>query len=45
VIYGIEGKSVDPDTGLSPEVEHAAGEVVERVLREIEDGTSCMNRR
>jgi len=44
VIYGIEGKTFDPDTGLSPEVEHAAGEVVERVLREIEEGTSCMNR-
>lgn len=44
VIYGIEGKTFDPDTGLSPEVEHAAGEVVERILREIKEGTSCMNR-
>lgn len=44
VIYGIEGKTFDPDTGLSPEVEHAAGEVVERVLREIQEGTSCTNR-
>lgn len=44
VIFGIEGKTFGPDTGLSREVEHAAGEVVERVLREIEEGTSCMNR-
>jgi hydrogenase maturation protease len=44
VIYGIEGKSFDPDAGLSPEVEHAAGEVVARVFREIKEGTSCTNR-
>ncbi len=52
VIYGIEGKTFDPDTGLSREVAQAAREVVDRVLREIEtmcrqsnEGvTPCMNR-
>lgn len=52
VIYGIEGKTFEPDTGLSREVEHAAGEVVGRLLPEVEsisrqpnEGvTPCMNR-
>jgi hydrogenase maturation protease len=38
VIYGIEGKTFEPDTGLSRELEHAAGEVVDRILRELEAG-------
>jgi hydrogenase maturation protease len=35
VIYGIEGKSFEAGVGLSPEVERAAQEVVEAVLREL----------
>jgi hydrogenase maturation protease len=52
VIYGIEGKSFAPNTGLSPEVAEAVREVTDRVLREIEatcrrsdEGViPCMNR-
>ena len=41
IVYGIEGKSFDAGEELSEEVERAAGEVAERVLREIEtDGWS-----
>ncbi len=36
VIYGIEGKAFDPDTGLSREVALAARDVTERVLRDID---------
>lgn len=35
IVYGIEGKSFALGEGLSPEVEPAVGEVVERVLREV----------
>lgn len=35
VVYGIEGKTFEPGLGLSPEVEKAAQEVVERVLRDL----------
>jgi len=35
VVYGIEGKSFVPGEPLSPEVEAAVGEVVERVLGEV----------
>jgi hydrogenase maturation protease len=35
VIYGIEGKSFEAGEGLSPEVEAAVGELVERVLAEV----------
>lgn len=36
IIYGIEGQSFAVAIGLSPEVEQAAGEVVRRVLLELE---------
>jgi hydrogenase maturation protease len=36
VVYGIEGKTFEPDTGLSSEVARAAQEMVGRLLREIE---------
>ena len=35
IVYGIEGKSFEAGVGLSPEVEAAAGVVVERVLGEL----------
>ena len=35
VVYGIEGKSFEAGTGLSPEVEAAVQEVVEAVLGEL----------
>jgi hydrogenase maturation protease len=35
IVYGIEGKSFALGEGLSPEVEPAVGDVVERVLREV----------
>ena len=35
VVYGVEGKSFEAGVGLSPEVEAAVGEVVERVLAEL----------
>ena len=35
IVYGIEGKSFAAGEGLSPEVESAVGEVVERVLAEV----------
>ena len=34
-IYGIEGKQFSAGIGLSPEVEHAAQEVVEQMLKEV----------
>ena len=34
IVYGVEGKSFEAGVGLSPEVEAAAPEVVERVLAE-----------
>ncbi|MCI0488472.1 MAG: hydrogenase maturation protease [Blastocatellia bacterium] len=36
IVYGIEGKSFDAGDALSEEVERAAREVAERVLREVE---------
>ncbi len=36
IIYGIEGKNFAAGIGLSPEVEQAAGEVIRRVLSELE---------
>ncbi len=35
IVYGVEGKSFEAGVGLSPEVEAAAQEVVERVLGEL----------
>ena len=35
IVYGVEGKSFEAGVGLSPEVEAAAQEVVERVLGEV----------
>jgi hydrogenase maturation protease len=35
VVYGIEGKTFEAGLGLSPEVEKAAREVVERVLEDL----------
>lgn len=35
IVYGVEGKSFEAGVGLSPEVEVAAREVVERVLVEL----------
>ena len=35
IVYGVEGKSFEAGVGLSPEVEAAAQEVVERVLAEL----------
>jgi hydrogenase maturation protease len=35
VVYGVEGKTFVPGLGLSPEVEKAAQEVVERVLADL----------
>jgi len=35
IVYGIEGKSFEAGLGLSPEVEKAGQEVVERVLEEL----------
>lgn len=35
IVYGIEGKTFDPGTEISPEVRQAAREVVERILVEI----------
>jgi hydrogenase maturation protease len=35
IIYGIEGKDFAAGEGISNEVEHAVGEVVERVLQDI----------
>jgi hydrogenase maturation protease len=38
VIYGIEGASFKTGVGLSPEVERAAGELIDRLLGEISAG-------
>ena len=35
IVYGVEGKSFEAGVGLSPEVEAAAQEVVERVLGDV----------
>ncbi len=35
IVYGVEGKAFEAGVGLSPEVEKAAQEVVERVLVEL----------
>ncbi|MBI2264629.1 MAG: hydrogenase maturation protease [Armatimonadetes bacterium] len=35
IVYGIEGKTFEAGTGLSPEVEEGVSQVVEQVLREI----------
>jgi len=35
IVYGVEGKSFEAGLGLSPEVEKAAQEVVERVLEDL----------
>jgi len=35
IVYGVEGKSFEAGVGLSPEVQAAVGEAVERVLREL----------
>ena len=37
IIYGIEGKSFEEGTSLSPEVQRAATDVTKRVIREIYD--------
>ena len=36
IVYGIEGKKFAAGTELSPEIEHAVSEVVERVRREVQ---------
>jgi len=38
IVYGIEGKAFEAGLGLSPEVEKAAQEVVERVLGDLRCG-------
>lgn len=36
IVYGIEGKTFEAGTGLSPEVEKAAQDVAERVAQEVQ---------
>ena len=39
IVYGIEGKSFEAGVGLSPEVEKAAQEVVERIKQDMENNS------
>jgi hydrogenase maturation protease len=39
IVYGIEGKTFEAGLGLSPEIEKAAQEVVERVLGDLDTGS------
>ncbi len=40
IVYGIEGKSFEAGVGLSPDVEKAAQEVVERIKQDMKDNSS-----
>jgi hydrogenase maturation protease len=37
IVYAIEGKNFEAGTAISPEVEGAVGEVIERILSELKD--------
>jgi len=44
IVYGIEGKCFEAGVGLSPEVEKAAQEVVERIKQDIKNNSERQDR-